>query len=102
MQRKLNCWEVKKCGHRPEIIKAVKGGVCPSVHETRLDGVHGGRRAGRACWVVAGTQCGGATQGHFAKKYKTCVNCDFYQQVLAEEGANFTITLNLMKLLRGD
>ena len=98
MEKRLNCWEYKKCGHGP------KGGIgnkrCPTVNELRLDGVHNGTRAGRACWVVAGTFCNGVVQGQFAQKYTTCMNCDFYQKVLDEEGHKFEITITLMKRLR--
>ena len=98
MERRLNCWEYKKCGHGPggDINRL----ICPTVLESRLDGVHNGEQAGRACWVIAGTYCDGGVQGKFAKKYNTCMNCDFYQKVLEEEGHKFEITLSLMKRLR--
>ena len=99
MEKRLNCWEYKKCGHVPngnkhELI------TCPTVSESRLDGTHNGEQAGRACWVVGGTFCGGTVQGKFAQKYSTCTNCDFYRKVLDEEGHKFEITLILMKRLR--
>jgi len=98
MEKRLNCWEYKGCGHGPKSKKGNK--TCPTVNEIRLDGVHNGVRAGRACWVVAGTYCGGEVQGQFAQKYTTCMNCDFYQKVLDEEGHKFEITITLMKRLR--
>lgn len=76
--------------------------VCPTVSESKLNGVHNGSQAGRACWVVAGTFCNGDVQGKFAQKYNTCMKCDFYQKVLEEEGPKFEITLTLMKRLRGE
>ena len=100
-EKRLNCWEYKKCGYGPNGHKYTRM-VCPTVFETRLDGVHNGEQAGRACWVVAGTYCNGSVQGKFAQKYNTCMNCDFYQKVLAEEGHRFEITLLLMKRLRGE
>ena len=99
MDRRLNCWEYKDCGYGPNRNKG-KGKTCPTLLESRLDGVHNGIKAGRACWVVAGTYCGGEVQGKFAQKYATCMNCDFYQKVLFEEGHKFEITLVLMKRLR--
>ena len=99
METRLNCWEFKKCGYGPNGNK-YKSNMCPTVSETRLDGVHDGDQAGRACWVVAGTFCNGTVQGKFAQKYNTCMNCDFYQKVLEEEGHKFQITLILMKRLR--
>ena len=98
MEKRLNCWEYKKCGYGPDSSKGSK--VCPTLLEAKLDGVHNGIKAGRACWVVAGTFCGDEVQGQFAQKYSTCMNCDFYQKVLDEEGHKFEITLVLMKRLR--
>jgi hypothetical protein len=101
MVKPLNCWEYKKCGFGPH-EKRDNNVSCPTVSERRLHGVHNGEQAGRACWVVAGTYCNGTVQGKFAKKYDTCMNCDFYQMVLEEEGHKFEITLRLMKRLRGE
>ena len=47
-----NCWEHKKCGREPGGSETESLGVCPAAVESRLDGVHGGRNAGRACWIV--------------------------------------------------
>ena len=91
--KKLNCWEVKNCG-RPSA-----GGECPVIQETRLHGVHGGMRAGRACWVIAGTLCGGQEQGTFASKYHNCEKCDFYRQVRLEEGPRYELSILLLKRL---
>jgi len=99
MERRLNCWEYKKCGCGPEDSMA-DAAKCPAIFEKKLDGVHNGKNAGRTCWVIAGTYCNGAVQGKFAQKYSTCLNCDFYQMVLEEEGPGFEITLLLMKRLR--
>lgn len=60
----LNCWEFKKCGR--EIT-----GDCAAVK----------KNAGRICWLVAGTMCGGEPQGSFAKKIRNCRLCDFYLHV---------------------
>ena len=99
MEKRVNCWEYKHCGYGPNSTRD-RTNRCPTVSEERLDGVHNGEKAGRACWVVAGTYCNGTVQGKFAQKYSTCMNCDFYQKVLEEEGHKFEITLRLMKRLR--
>ncbi len=68
---------------------------------SKLDGIHGGKNAGRACWVVAGTRCGGKVQGEFALKAGNCMICDFYRQVAKEEGAsNLKNGMVLMQLLK--
>lgn len=61
-----NCWEFKGCGQN-------KSGGCPAFTED----------AGRACWLVAGTMCGGRVQGTAAQKLGNCRDCDFYQKVKA-------------------
>lgn len=34
------------------------------------------------CWLVAGTMCGGEVQGVFAKKYRSCMECKVYQDIV--------------------
>ena len=97
---KLNCWEVKKCGREPGGIKVVEFGICPAAIEERLNGTHGGKAAGRTCWIVSGTLCGGRIEGTFAKKYGNCEKCAFYKTVKAEEGLNFLMSPDLLPKLR--
>ena len=85
----LNCWEYKKCGRGKNEPVKPKEGICPVAKETRLDGLHGGANAGRACWVIAGTTCDNETQGSFTQKLDNCLECDFYQIVMREEHPDF-------------
>ncbi len=96
--KRLNCWEVKKCGRENGSEPGAK--VCPVIAETKLHGVHGGMRAGRACWVIAGTFCGGKEQGTFAAKYHNCEKCDFYNRVRQEEGGKYQLSIMLLKRLK--
>ncbi len=96
---KLNCWEVKQCGREPGGNRNELG-ICPASREPRLNGMHGGKNAGRACWVVAGTLCGSKVQGTFAKKYDTCEQCDFFNLVKMEEGSSFLGSLFLICKLK--
>lgn len=90
MASKGNCWEFKGC-HKD---------ICPAHSEKRLNGIHGGTNAGRACWVVAGTRCHGVVQGEFAQKIGNCMKCDFYEMVSREEGAiNLVNGLRLLSML---
>jgi hypothetical protein len=82
---KVNCWEHKKCGRQPGGAKAAELGVCPVTTYTDLDGAHGGQNAGRACWVIAGSLCGGKIQGTYALKLNNCWRCDFMNAVKREE-----------------
>ena len=98
--KKLNCWEVKKCGRTKGGEREKDLGVCPASKELRLDGVHGGDNAGRACWVVAGSLCNGKVQGTFAAKYGQCERCDFYLAVKKEEGAKYEMSIHLLSKMR--
>ena len=82
---KMNCWEFKKCGRQPGGHKAQELGICPAAVEPTLHGAHEGRNAGRACWVVAGSLCGGKIQGTYAQKLTNCWRCDFMNTVKKEE-----------------
>lgn len=102
MSEKQNCWEYKKCGREPFGNKAGTLGTCPAATETRLNGVHDGLNAGRACWVVAGTLCHGKVEGVFSQKYNTCRDCDFYQIVQYENFENFQLSVALLQKIRED
>ena len=86
---KINCWELKKCGKEPGGEKVHELGVCPASTDTSSNGINNGKNAGRICWAVAGTFCGGKVQGTFAEKQISCLICDFFKQVKEEEGATF-------------
>lgn len=64
----MNCWEFKKCGRENAGINNEEMGVCPAFP------AHG-----KQCARIAGTLCGGAVQGTFARKLTSCLNCDFYR-----------------------
>ena len=89
-----------KCGRGPKVAKAKKLGACPAAREKRLDRIHGGINSGRACWVVAGTYCGGTAQGTHAKKQLSCKRCDFYKKVHSEEGNSIESTNSLLNRLK--
>ena len=85
-----NCWEFKNCGRNPNGPKAQELGVCPaSKIPSFFDGKNGGKSAGRYCWKVAGTLCGGRVQGTSAEKLKNCEICEFYLTVKREQGQAF-------------
>lgn len=98
--KKLNCWQIKKCGRERGGSKVREMGTCPAAQEQKLNGIHYGENAGRACWVVAGTFCGGKEQGSFAQKYDNCEQCDFYQIVRQEEGLRFRMSTMLLARLK--
>jgi hypothetical protein len=83
---KKNCWEVKNCGREVGGEKAHEMGVCPAAGDPSADGLNGGKNGGRICWSLAGTFCGGKVQGTFAEKRLSCMGCEFYKQVEADEG----------------
>jgi hypothetical protein len=93
---KKNCWEFMGCRRSPDEQAATGIEPCPAALDKKLDGTHGGINAGRACWVLAGTYCGGKPQGSFAQKFPDCSLCDFYKLVREEEGFKFVPTSALV------
>lgn len=82
---KKNCWEMKKCGREPGGAKTASIGVCPAASDSSTNGLNGGKNGGRICWAVAGTFCGGKVQGDYAQKSVSCMSCEVFKQVKAEE-----------------
>lgn len=91
MARK-NCWEATGCGRESGGSQAGTLGVCPAARTDGFDGVNRGERAGRFCWAIAGTFCGGKIGGTFAAKLLDCLDCGFLQRVRDEEGNGFIMT----------
>lgn len=97
---KLNCWEIMDCGREPGGRNAEPLGVCPVSTESRLDGVHGGTNAGRACWIVARAYAEQEDHGPNARDVEACLNCRFFQLVCEEEEHKLTRAIVLMDRLR--
>ncbi len=89
--QKLNCWELKKCGRQPGGSHTTDMGVCPVAQDTGSNGVNSGKNAGRICWAVAGTFCGGKVQGDFAMKQVSCMACEVFKQIKTEESTDFSL-----------
>ncbi|MFA6449093.1 MAG: hypothetical protein WCX65_06495 [bacterium] len=100
MDKKLNCWEVMKCGREPGGKNVGAEGECPTASTTQMDEVHEGVNGGRACWVIAGTMCKGKGCGSYASKISDCKECDFYKRVWDEEGNGKTLLhpIDLLKI----
>lgn len=64
----VNCWDFHHCPRERQM-------VCPAFQQD----------AGRSCWSIDGTLCGGAAMGMNAKNLGSCTVCDFYRQVRAGE-----------------
>jgi hypothetical protein len=90
--RKVNCWEYMDCGRGPGSGRGDRLAECPAARDRRLDGTHGGERAGRACWLSAGTMCRSTVTGTFASKFKDCQVCPFFLQVKKEEHPHFKVS----------
>jgi len=98
-KKKMNCWEYKQCRRETQDLISLHVGKCPAVLENNLNGIHGGRNAGRSCWTVPGTLCNNRVQGSFASKNKTCYLCEFYQLVKREEGEDFIHAKEILSLM---
>ena len=92
MSEKKNCWDIMECTKDD----------CPAKFEEKLNGIHDGINAGRACWVVAGTRCKGKVQGEYAQKFQNCSTCKFYLQVREEEGGHLRSGVTLLSMLGKD
>lgn len=101
IEKPLNCWQYMSCGREPGGARAHLLGVCPAATDTRLDGVHGGKNGGRACWVIAGAFANEAGELALPKVNKDCVTCHFYNAVQREEGRYTWPTSFIQKLLVG-
>jgi len=62
----VNCWDFYHCPRERQL-------ACPAFHQD----------AGRSCWSVSGTLCGGEATGVNTMMPGTCSVCDFYLQVRA-------------------
>ena len=91
-----NCWEFKNCGRQPGGSKVAELGVCPAAVDKAYSRFNSGINGGRACWVIAGTFCGGAVQGTYAQKLANCMSCEFYKKVKAEEGPNYQASRQIL------
>lgn len=85
MRARQNCWEFKKCGRGPS-DDANPADICPVASDKSCHGFNRGKNAGRICWIIAGTFCDDKVQGTFAQKRLSCISCDFFKMVEAEEG----------------
>lgn len=84
-EKRINCWEFMKCGREPGGSKSSEMETCPAAIDKTFNGTNFGKNAGRICWAVAGTFCGGKVQGSFAEKRKSCINCNFFKMVQSDE-----------------
>lgn len=98
--QKVNCWEFMKCNRTPFDGPVDKNTICPVALEVRLDGVHGGKNAGRACWALGHTVCEGKVQGAPSQKFGDCLKCPFYKALKKEEGEHYRDTLYLLERLQ--
>lgn len=86
-------WETAGGEHERDL------GICPATVDKRLDGVHVGTNAKRACWILTGTMCSEKIQSSFPKKYENCEQCDFYKTLKGEQGPSYELAIVLLKKL---
>ena len=86
MNHILNCWQYMRCGREPGGKKAAELGVCPAASAATHNGINSGKNAGRICWAVAGTLCGGRVHCEQAVREVSCMACKFFKKVKNEQG----------------
>jgi hypothetical protein len=82
---KKNCWELKNCGREPGGHAVHELGICPATTSDLYDGINGGANAGRICWAVSGTFCGGTMNGQTEGYADCCVGCEVFKQIATEQ-----------------
>ena len=97
---KLNCFEFQQCGRESSDGFFGDEDTCPTSTKQCTNGVNDGVNGGRACWAIAGSFCGGEAACTFARQVKSCLDCDFYQMVRAEEGDKFVTGSELTDLIQ--
>jgi CheY-like chemotaxis protein len=96
---KRNCWQFTGCGREPGGKNSKQKGICIAALEDRLDGVHGGKNAGRACWAVACIAYGGDIKNTTVQNFEKCLTCNFYKLLKKEEGKGYQDTIFLLTKL---
>ncbi|MCI5137283.1 MAG: hypothetical protein D3922_02440 [Candidatus Electrothrix sp. AR1] len=81
MDKKLNCWEFKKCGREPGGRNVSQYGVCSIPVAIDRDGINGGKNGGRACWMWRELACIKIMQKCSVQEIRECRECDFYLSV---------------------
>lgn len=89
----MNCWEFMNCGRGPGGKYTSNLGLCSAAFKNDFSGINNGKFGGRFCWYITGTFCNNSIQGTFAKKLKSCIDCEFYKLVEKEEGRNLVLFL---------
>lgn len=84
--RRGNCWEIIKCGREPGGDRVDSRGPCPAALDPMFNGVNGGDCGGRVCWAISGSFCGMDVEVDEPARPFSCFGCDFFSQVLQEEG----------------
>ncbi len=86
---KKNCWEYNKNCRNVHGAADSRSLPCPSSTMVSLSGLNGGKNAGRICWNIAGSFSGHGIRKIALNDRPSCVRCDFFKLVEAEEGDNF-------------
>jgi hypothetical protein len=97
---KVNCWEFRNCGRQPGGENVEDLGLCAAATTSIMEGIHGGIKGGRACWIIVGTQCGLNGNETGDKHKRACVSCDFFNLVKVQEGMELQQSEGLLNLVR--
>ena len=102
--KKTNCWEFNKCGREPGGARIKSLGVCATATNSTVNGLNGGINGGRLCWLISGTY--GKSKAEYAnciamQNLTSCIECEFHNQVLREEGFTYTDTKIRKTIERG-
>jgi len=96
---KMNCWDYQQCGREANGSRVRKLGICPVYLFPGLDGIHGGKNGGRACWIIRDVTCGSTLQRMFIPHCLACFSCHFRRSVMNDEGPDCIISDSFLTLL---
>ena len=89
----INCWEYNHCDGGWDDLDTAGSVACPVLLFTSADGLNHGTNGGRICWSIAGSFCGGTSEGKLARERFSCMSCNFYSLVEQEEGIDRMIVM---------
>ena len=98
----MNCWEKMQCGCQPGGERSLKLGICPVSIKTKAHWIHNGINGGRSCWAVMRTLKEKNVQCKIDHDLDSCIQCDFYSEVRAEEGSSYLTQNEIMVKLNNE
>ena len=89
--KKLNCWEFKKCGREPGGRNLALFGPCSVPAATGFNNINNGKNGGRSCWIIRESACEKIMRRCCVQEIRECRQCNFYRFVNEPEKEPATV-----------